>query len=230
MLSMRAKFALAGFLGVFTVMGLVGAADHLDGHNKVKGKNNGKHMLGQKHGTVAHAHLSNGKVTGVSASHVGGRDMEDFRDGDRPGGHKKLKVTKYSVKAKAKNGKKVGLNDLPGGDNVVHVFASDLGFDAPASRYVGLGGYNGSCDCVGWGYSIPQTQIIIIYWFPVYMCEGGLSGCTPWYGSCSGIPNYPSSGYPDNGGYGNGGYGGYGSGSGGYGYGNGGYNGCGDNN
>src|SRR5262249_18309558 len=67
-------FAILAALGLslFALTGLVQADTHHSGHAKIQGKGNGKHHLhSTAHGHVAHAHVQNGKVQGVSVSHKG---------------------------------------------------------------------------------------------------------------------------------------------------------------
>ncbi len=148
--------AAGAIFGLFGVLGGAQADVHQDGHGKIIGKGDGKHHLHTTpDGHVAHAHVTNGKVTMVSVAHQG----------------KNLQVKKY------KSNKKLhAMANQPGGDftrvdgaEVVNVFAADTGAETESSRAASAQ----VTVFIGFGFLNTFTNQLVIFWFPIEVVDGG---------------------------------------------------------
>jgi hypothetical protein len=163
------------------LIGIVQAGDkHHNGHQVIKVKKSGKHQIYRGKNHTAHAHLSKGKVTGLSVKHnrTGkAKPVKKFKTNQKRHALAATRAKDQLVMASPKRKDAAGLvagrdKDLLGktapGD-AVHRFVGDEAVAQGGVIWVGFGFYNG--------------QQWIIFWFPINMVAGGTDGATDYDGN-----------------------------------------------
>jgi hypothetical protein len=163
------------------LIGIAQADDkHHNGHQAIKGKKSGKQQIYRGRNHSAHAHLRNGKVTGLSVKHnrTGkAKAVKKFKTNQKRHAMAAHRAKAQLVMAGTRDKDALGLvacrdKDLQGktapGD-AVHHFVGEESVAQNGVMWVGFGFFNG--------------QNWIIFWFPVNVVAGGDAGATDYDGN-----------------------------------------------